>query len=138
MGFKVAPMSDREVVPFAAPDVEQGGARRQVERLDFLPQRPQERRAVPRVEEPPPRLDGRQGIPGDLRPPVLRLEQVGVAAPREVEGVPPRAGQRAVPPFQGLAAAADRADQECQGRTCRAALFFGSIASALSAAWAAP
>src|SRR5689334_24168963 len=64
-----------------------------------------------RVQEPPPGLDGFAGIAGVLRTPVLRLEQVAVAAAGEVEGVPPWTDQGPALALQGSGAVADGADQ---------------------------
>jgi hypothetical protein len=108
------PDDTAEVGPFTAPHVEHGGADRQSKGVDLLAQRLLERRAVARVQEPPPGLDGLPRIAGVLRAPVLRLEQVAIAAAGEVEGVSSRADQGTPLVLQGGGAVADWADESWQ------------------------
>ena len=105
------PVETAEVGPLAAPHVEHGGAGWQPESVDFLDQGTEERRAMARVQEPPPGFYGLAGIAGVLRAPVLRLEQVAVAAAGKVEGVAPRADQGPALAVQGGGAVADGADE---------------------------
>ena len=67
-----------------------------------------------RIQEPAPGFDSLAGIAGVLRAPVLRLEQVAVAAAGEVEGVSPRADQGPALAVHGGGAVADGADQDGQ------------------------
>src|SRR5436309_11680891 len=99
------------VVPLAAPHVEHRRATPKPERRDLLADRPQERLAIARVQKPPPRLHRLWRIARLFRPPVLWLQQVDVAAARDVERMPAGADPGAPPPLQGLAAMPDRADQ---------------------------
>jgi hypothetical protein len=82
---------------------------------DGLPEGAQEEIAVAGFQEPPPGEDGFFGIAGLLRAPVLRLKQVAVAAAGDVEGMPPWAVVCALFPGEGLAAAADRAEEGDHG-----------------------
>jgi hypothetical protein len=63
-------------------------------------------------QEAPPGQDRFARIARPLRAAVLRLEQVAVATAGDVEGMPALAGVRALPPREGGAAAADRADED--------------------------
>jgi len=79
--------------------------------VDLFLQGRQQRRAVACVEKPPASLDRRARISGILRPPVLRLEEIAVAAAGEVERMTLGADERPLPLLQGGAAVADGADQ---------------------------
>lgn len=86
VGFEVA-----EVVALAASGIEQRACERLRERDD----RVEDRLCESAIEEPPPRRDRIGGIARHTRTPVLRLQQIEVAAARDVEGVPALADRAA-------------------------------------------
>jgi hypothetical protein len=95
--------------PLAAADVQDRRLGRQRQAGRGLGEGREERVEEAGCEEPAPREGRLLRVAGRPRAAVLRLEEVYVAAPREIEGMPARAAEGALAPRQRLAAAADGA-----------------------------